>query len=193
MQVQNKDDALRNRTSLCAVSFLDSSWEKVVNMMTGIRLSVNVGVKKANDFSIVESGLRANDHGDNGDHFEFALPAVCYADKVDINLPSSDRFRSFAGGDSTFAFVDIGPLVFHKLRAFWGISPEFYSTSLGPERIIGQLLVGNLSSLAEQFSEGKSGSFFYYRYATLCSDGLSWQNGRLCAQRLCIFPILQLV
>ena len=34
--------------------------------------------------------------------------------------------------------------------------------SLGPEQIMGELLLGTMGSLSELMSEGKSGSFFYY-------------------------------
>ena len=129
-------------------------------MMLGIRLSVNVGIQKTAALNLVEQGVSNDATG----KFEFSLPDVCYTDKVDIVLPRNDRFNAVASDREVhYSFIDVAPLVFHKLRAFWSISPEFYSTSLGPERILGQLLVGNISSLAEQFSEGKSGSFFYYR------------------------------
>jgi 1-phosphatidylinositol-4-phosphate 5-kinase len=44
----------------------------------------------------------------------------------------------------------------------YGIIPDGYLKSLGPENLIGNLLMGNISSLKEQMSTGKSGSFFYY-------------------------------
>jgi 1-phosphatidylinositol-4-phosphate 5-kinase len=44
----------------------------------------------------------------------------------------------------------------------FGISPDEYLKSIGPENLIGNLLMGNISSLQEQSSTGKSGSFFYY-------------------------------
>lgn len=34
--------------------------------------------------------------------------------------------------------------------------------STGPENLIGSMVMGNVSSLTEQISAGKSGSFFYY-------------------------------
>lgn len=34
--------------------------------------------------------------------------------------------------------------------------------SIGPENLIGSMVMGNIMSLKEQCSTGKSGSFFYY-------------------------------
>jgi hypothetical protein len=53
------------------------------------------------------------------------------------------------------------------LRSLFGVSEEDYTLALGPEQILGHLLVGTLASLSEHFSEGKSGAFFYFS-----SDGL---------------------
>merc|ERR1712224_1002454 len=43
-----------------------------------------------------------------------------------------------------------------------GINHEEYLRSVGPEQLIGNMVLGNLSSLSELSSEGKSGAFFYY-------------------------------
>lgn len=44
----------------------------------------------------------------------------------------------------------------------YGITPNAYLKSIGPENLIGSIMMGNITSLKEQFSTGKSGSFFYY-------------------------------
>lgn len=61
-----------------------------------------------------------------------------------------------------FEFYDFSPRVFHLIRNMFGITPDAYLKSIGPENLIGNLLMGNISSLKEQCSTGKSGSFFYY-------------------------------
>lgn len=61
-----------------------------------------------------------------------------------------------------FEFYDFSPRVFHLIRKMYGITPDSYLKSIGPENLIGSLLMGNISSLKEQCSTGKSGSFFYY-------------------------------
>ena len=45
-----------------------------------------------------------------------------------------------------------------------GISPEQYLASIGPERLVTGLLTGDVTSLAELCSPGKSGSFLYFTY-----------------------------
>jgi len=59
-------------------------------------------------------------------------------------------------------FVDYAPLAFQKIRASFGIHDDEYVASIGPEQLLGNMVLGNLSSLAELSSEGKSGSFFYH-------------------------------
>lgn len=61
-----------------------------------------------------------------------------------------------------FEFYDFSPRVFQLIRTMYGITPDQYLKSIGPENLIGNLLMGNISSLKEQCSTGKSGSFFYY-------------------------------
>merc|ERR1719424_351036 len=44
----------------------------------------------------------------------------------------------------------------------FGIQNDEYLRSVGPEKLLGNMMLGNLSSLSELSSEGKSGAFFYY-------------------------------
>ena len=48
-----------------------------------------------------------------------------------------------------FEFFDFSPRVFHRIRMLYGISPDAYLKSIGPENLIGNLLMGNISSLKE--------------------------------------------
>jgi 1-phosphatidylinositol-4-phosphate 5-kinase len=59
-------------------------------------------------------------------------------------------------------FVDYAPFMFRQIRELKGISTATYLRSVGPEQLIGNMILGNLSSLSEQSTEGKSGAFFYY-------------------------------
>ncbi|CDJ59547.1 phosphatidylinositol-4-phosphate 5-kinase, putative [Eimeria maxima] len=59
-------------------------------------------------------------------------------------------------------FIDYAPMVFRRLRALFGIDSLCYIRSVGPDQLLGNLILGNLSSLSELVSEGKSGSLFYY-------------------------------
>lgn len=42
------------------------------------------------------------------------------------------------------------------------IDNESYLSSIGPENLLSSILKGDLSTLSELTSTGKSGSFFYY-------------------------------
>jgi 1-phosphatidylinositol-4-phosphate 5-kinase len=53
-------------------------------------------------------------------------------------------------------------MVFQRIRSRFGINQDDYLRSVGPEQLLGNMILGNLSSLSELSSEGKSGSFFYY-------------------------------
>merc|ERR1719188_2740102 len=59
-------------------------------------------------------------------------------------------------------FMDYAPMVFQRIRSRFGIHHDDYLRSVGPEQLLGNMVLGNLSSLAELSSEGKSGAFFYY-------------------------------
>ena len=59
-------------------------------------------------------------------------------------------------------FVDYAPKVFSFIRSCFQIDNTQYLKSIGLESLVGNLLMGNLATLTEQTSEGKSGSFIYY-------------------------------
>ncbi len=59
-------------------------------------------------------------------------------------------------------FYDYAPQVFNSIRTIYGIDNDAYLKSIGPETLLSSLLKGDLSTLSELTSTGKSGSFFYY-------------------------------
>jgi len=64
--------------------------------------------------------------------------------------------------NTTYQFFDFAPKVFHSIRSMYGITSNAYLKSIGPENLIGSLVMGNITTLKAHFSTGKSGSFFYY-------------------------------
>lgn len=56
-------------------------------------------------------------------------------------------------------FVDC--IVIHLVYRY-SVSNSEYIRSVGPENLIGSLMLGKLNSLTELGSTGKSGSFFYF-------------------------------
>ena len=62
---------------------------------------------------------------------------------------------------NTFVLYVYAPDVFRKIREMLGFTEEDYLKSIGPESILGNLLLGNLHTMTELVSEGKSGALFY--------------------------------
>ena len=127
-----------------AVHFGHENWNMVLSMMIGIRLAVG----------------RAS--------FEINRPVTSVdffvKDKFSIVPQLSNILDSkISSSIKVTRFIDYAPLVFRKLREeISGISEAEYTRSVGPEQLLGNMVLGNLSSLAEQTTEGKGGAFFYY-------------------------------
>lgn len=111
------------------------NWNLVLHMMLGIRQSVR-NVMHEEVFELIDADFQRK--------YVYELVA-----KKTLSM-------------RLFTFLDFSPRVFHLIRTMFGISPDDYLKSIGPENLIGNLLMGNISSLQEQSSTGKSGSFFYY-------------------------------
>lgn len=71
------------------------------------------------------------------------------------------------GQSSSQDVVVFAPHVFSKIRELCGITDSEFYYSLGIERCLGGLLMGELSTLSHQQSDGRSGASFYYT-----SDGI---------------------
>ena len=124
-----------------AVHFGHENWNMVLSMMIGLRMATSRS-----------EPVRA-----------VAAPDFEYKDKFSI-LPQMGNFLDSELSQKIHAvrFVDYAPHVFRALRAQVGLSTSSYLKSIGPEQLLGNLLLGNLSSLAELTTEGKSGAFFYF-------------------------------
>ncbi|ANQ06033.1 Phosphatidylinositol-4-phosphate 5-kinase [Plasmodium coatneyi] len=59
-------------------------------------------------------------------------------------------------------FINYAPVIFKQIRNLYGIRSKEYISSVGPEQVISNMVLGNLSTLSELLSEGKSGSLFYF-------------------------------
>ena len=76
----------------------------------------------------------------------------------DINKMS---FTGYFQKSSNFLVFEYAPYVFEDIRMMCGVDREEYQKSIGPENMLGNLLLGYLDSMTELASEGKSGSLFY--------------------------------
>jgi len=126
-----------------AVHFGHENWNMVLNMMIGLRLAVGRGEMEI---------TRPITIGD-----------FMVKDKFSI-LPSLTNFLDshLSRKIESMRFVDYAPYIFRYLRRNGDLTSGQFLRSVGPEQLLGNLLLGNVSSLAQQSSEGKSGSFFYY-------------------------------
>lgn len=70
-------------------------------------------------------------------------------------------------GDHTYlsricSFTDYAPNTFNHIRRIFNIDNEEYINSIGPNKLMTSLMMGEVTSLSGLTSQGKSGSFFYY-------------------------------
>lgn len=96
------------------------NWNLVLHMMLGIRQSVR-NVMHEEVFELIDADFERK--------YVYELVA-----KKTISM-------------RLFTFLDFSPRVFHLIRTMFGISPDDYLKSIGPENLIGNLLMGNISSL----------------------------------------------
>ena len=136
----NKIKEVRHNTDPAnQVNIIDENWSLILNMMLGMRKSVTsiLDVPKLNeeDFKV---------------KYVFEL--------VPRRKAGGSQFKVVS------RFFDYSPNVYYKIRVhFCKFEVNDYLKSIGPEQLIGNLLLGNITSLQEQCSEGKSGSFFTIR------------------------------
>ena len=134
--IPNKKADIKQNLS---VYFGHENWNLMLNMMFGLRYSIK-NLYPANDVTTVQ------------DH--------------DFNMKGHYSLiqKRTEGFDITSAceFYEYAPAIFEKIRKRYRISNNDYLKAVGPEQMLGSIIMGNLSSLTELCSTGKSGSFFYF-------------------------------
>jgi len=126
-----------------AVHFGHEKWNMVLSMMIGIRMSVGRS---------------------NHEVLRDLLPVdFVMKEKFTIHPSLTNLLDQTTSKRVTMTrFIDYSPMVFQSIRRSFGIQNDEYLRSVGPERLLGNMVLGNLASLSELTSEGKSGAFFYY-------------------------------
>ncbi|CBZ53314.1 Phosphatidylinositol-4-phosphate 5-kinase family protein, related [Neospora caninum Liverpool] len=142
-RVDSNSSRPTGNTKGLAVHFGHENWDTVINIMVGIRLA---------------AGRASSEPQRAIERYDFVMK-----EKFSI-LPNTGMVNRLNDRRSLFAvrFVDYAPMVFRRLRERFQISSETYVRSVGPEQLLGNLFLGNLSSLSELVSEGRSGALFYY-------------------------------
>eukprot|EP01054_Gregarina_sp_Poly1_P011196 Gregarina_sp_Poly_1__11195@NODE_916_length_5724_cov_311_910553_g651_i0_p1_GENE_NODE_916_length_5724_cov_311_910553_g651_i0NODE_916_length_5724_cov_311_910553_g651_i0_p1_ORF_typecomplete_len1136_score166_09PIP5K/PF01504_18/0_00028_NODE_916_length_5724_cov_311_910553_g651_i023165414 len=125
------------------VHFGHESWNMVLNMMVGIRLAAaRASVEPMRSVEPYDFLMK--------EKFSI-LPKASHV------VAKLSRYNY-----SAVRFIDYAPMVFRKLRETAGLQGPEYLRSVGPEQLVGNMVLGNLSSMSELCSEGKSGALFYY-------------------------------
>lgn len=135
------------------VYFGHENWNLVLNMMIGVRAMVKKIFALKNREEDIEREFRSK--------WKHNL--------MKVRVSGLDYKKACI-------FHDYSTLVFEKIRLKFQISNEAYLRSIGPEFLVvlcskklffikagkGSIIMGNLVSLTELISSGKSGSFFYF-------------------------------
>lgn len=120
-----------------SIGFEHDNWNLMLHMIFGVSKSVrNCVVEEAFD--------------------------LCAEDFDRKYLYELQSHRTKSTMELNYLFYDLCPRVFHQIRRLYSISSKDYLRSIGPENIIGSMIMGDISTVKEQCSTGKSGSFFYY-------------------------------
>ena len=120
-----------------AIYWGDQDWNLILNMMLGIQKSVKSTIA---DTEILKE-----------------ITPDMFVQKV-----KHDLHPSHSKSDKLFKFWDFAPIIFERIRKFYGIKSGDYIRSLGIEKMMHALMANEFSSLIGQCTTGKSGSFFYY-------------------------------
>jgi 1-phosphatidylinositol-4-phosphate 5-kinase len=122
------------------VFFGDDNWNMVLNMMIGIQMAVR--------------SVRG-------------YQEMIYEEPKDFELKYYFELvpRRFGGEEyqsTIYSFTDYAPNTFNHIRKIFKIDNEDYIMSIGPNRLMASLMLGEVNSMTSLTSQGKSGSFFYY-------------------------------
>ncbi|GFE55024.1 hypothetical protein BaOVIS_024280 [Babesia ovis] len=139
-----------------AVYFGHERWNDVINMMVGLGLTART---KHDEITrdIVPT--------DFTDKRTFSIsPDVPTGDMPSLNVVElhNNVVPTYADDPNKVVFTEYAPLVFNHLRKLMNLSEEEYIHSVGPDHLVGNMVLGNLSTLSELLSEGRSGALFYF-------------------------------
>ena len=106
------------------IGFEHDNWNLMLHMIFGVSKSVRNCIQEE-AFDLVEEDFRRK---------------YCY----ELMSQKSEHYMNF-----TYLFYDFNPRVFHQIRSMYGIMPNDYLKSIGPENIIGSMIMGDISTVKE--------------------------------------------
>jgi len=115
------------------IAFGHHYWSLVQHLMIGLRISIT-------EVSALECST---------------LKPTYFLEEFSYKFRKSEWFKC-----SHWEYSDFARKAFFYLRNRFGIDSKSYQFSLGPERILGNVILANISSLTEAVTTGRSGSFF---------------------------------
>ncbi|GBE60864.1 hypothetical protein BOVATA_023570 [Babesia ovata] len=139
-----------------AVYFGHERWNDVINVMVGLGLTAR---KENGDVT------RELEPADFTDKLTLSiLPDTISGLMPSLKFVEHDDGHQFQLDDdpNKIIFTEHAPLVFKRLRKLMNLSEDAYIQSVGPEHLVGNMMLGNLSTLSELLSEGNSGALFYF-------------------------------
>uniref|UniRef100_A0A3B0MP36 1-phosphatidylinositol-4-phosphate 5-kinase or 1-phosphatidylinositol-5-phosphate 4-kinase, putative n=1 Tax=Theileria annulata TaxID=5874 RepID=A0A3B0MP36_THEAN len=166
-----------------SVHFGHESWNHVLDMMIGLSISARHVYSQVNavlsddDYNVkLCFHINENSNGLNVTKFitNTGLSSSRLSDHIinhndgdtinDSPVSNKSLVRYNPGENETrkIVFKEYAPMVFHQIRLISGLTEKDYLESVSPEQIVGNMVLGNLSTMSELVSEGKSGSLFYY-------------------------------
>ena len=116
--------------------FGHSNWNFMMDMMIGFRQGLKMLLEKEEILEV--------------DYMQVV--------RHDLNRHS---FEGKFNVKDTYILYEYAPYVFDSIRSNSHVDRQAYQKSIGPENMLGNLLLGYLDSMTELASEGKSGSIFY--------------------------------
>ncbi|GIX63787.1 proteasome regulatory subunit [Babesia caballi] len=138
-----------------AVYFGHERWNDVINMMVGLGLTSRM------KHTAITRDLVPEDFTEK---LTFSIsPDTASGLTTSLNVvEQGDERCNRSDSPNKVVFTEHAPLVFKRLRMLSNLSEEEYLQSVGPEHLVGNLVLGNLSTMSELLSEGRSGALFFF-------------------------------
>lgn len=120
------------------VTFGHENWEQVTQMMIGIRLATGHAMAEARRAAAATPASHQVAAG------TLSLTPPMFEETWKTEIPTASK----KGRSGSIAFKDYAPQVFRRIRANFGVTDREYMLSLGPEQILGELLLGTCAAAA---------------------------------------------
>lgn len=141
-------------------SLFGERYRFILTMMLGIESAIR-------RINLIQSGkddLAEEDDDDDDDdaHSGSTSSNGGNFEKDHTNSVTKETFRIPTSDGSFFRITSYGADDFRAIREGFGLTNDEFLISVGIRQVVGSLIMGDMFSLNEQISEGKSGSLFFW-------------------------------